>query len=184
MINNLDYIQTQDTKGKLYFYNRKGEVRHSVSSTFNNDLNLLKGSSIGQTRAIYFDSVSNSIKRQFFNDKVVSILLSPQEKIKEFFFVDYDKDRERDFVLVFENHVKIYGQDLILKKEIELPKSISQFNIWKGGYGFLNQFGDLTITHNKKTKVINGANGYTIDFYKNRIRVIIKANKNLRLLHI
>ncbi len=184
LINNLDYIQVQDARGKLYFYNRKGEVRHSVGSVFNNELSILKGSSIEQTRAIFFDSTSNSIKRQFFSNKAVSILLSPQEKIKEFYFVDFDNDNNRDFVLVFENEVKIYGQDLIIQKIIELPTSISQFNIWNGGYGFLNQFGDLTITQGEETKVIEGANGYRIDFYKNKIRAIIKGNNDLKLLHI
>ena len=184
LINNLDYIQVQDSKGKLYLYNRRGELRHTVSSVFNNEMFTLEGSSIEQTRAIYFDSVSNSIKRQFFSDKTASILLNPEEKIKEFFFVDYNKDNIRDFVLVFENEIKIYGQDLIIQKRLELPSDISQFEIWEGGYGFLNQFGDCIITQGQDIKVIEGANGYRIDFYKDKTRAIIKGNNNLKLLHI
>jgi hypothetical protein len=184
LINNLDYIQVQDSKGKLYFYNRKGEVRHTVSSTFNNEIYILQGSSIEQTRAIYFDSVSNSIKRQFFSDKAVSILLSPEAKIKEFFFVDYNKDNNSNFVLVFENEVKIYGQDLIIQKRLELPSNITQFEIWKGGYGFLNQFDDFTITQGQDIKVIEEVNGYRIDFYKDKVRAIIKGDNNLKLIHI
>ncbi len=184
LINNLDYIQVQDSKGKLYFYNRKGEVRHTVSSTFNNEIYILQGSSIEQTRAIYFDSVSNSIKRQFFSDKAVSILLSPEAKIKEFFFVDYNKDNNSNFVLVFENEVKIYGQDLIIQKRLELPSNITQFEIWKGGYGFLNQFDDFTITQGQDVKVIEEVNGYRIDFYKDKVRAIIKGDNNLKLIHI
>ena len=184
LINNLDYIQVQDSKGKLYFYNRKGEVRHTVSSTFNNETYIIQGSSIEQTRAIYFDSVSNSIKRQFFSDKAVSILLSPEAKIKEFFFVDYNKDNNSNFVLVFENEVKIYGQDLIIQKRLELPSNITQFEIWKGGYGFLNQFDDFTITQGQDVKVIEEVNGYRIDFYKDKVRAIIKGDNNLKLIHI
>ena len=184
LINNLDYIQVQDSKGKLYFYNRKGEVRHTVSSTFNNETYIIQGSSIEQTRAIYFDSVSNSIKRQFFSDKAVSILLSPEAKIKEFFFVDYNKDNNSNFVLVFENEVKIYGQDLIIQKRLELPSNITQFEIWKGGYGFLNQFDDFTITQGQDIKVIEEVNGYRIDFYKDKVRAIIKGDNNLKLIHI
>ena len=179
LINNLDYIQVQDSKGKLYFYNRKGEVRHTVSSTFNNEIYILQGSSIEQTRAIYFDSISNSVKKQFFSDKAVSILLSPEAKIKEFFFVDYNKDNNSNFVLVFENEVKIYGQDLIIQKRLELPSNITQFEIWKGGYGFLNQFDDFTITQGQDIKVIEEVNGYRIDFYKDKVRAIIKGDNNL-----
>lgn len=184
LINGLDYIQLQDAKGKLYFYNRKGEVRHTVSSNFNNELHTLHGSSIEQTRAIYFDSVSNSIKRQFFSDKPVSVLFSPEEKIKEFHFVDFDNDKNRDFILLFEDEIKIYGQDLILLQKIDLPKNISQFEIWKGGFGYLNQFNDFTFTQGGNIKVIEGANGYQIDFYKNKVRAIIKGENSLKLLHI
>ncbi|MEN8927926.1 MAG: hypothetical protein ABF242_10640 [Flavobacteriales bacterium] len=184
LINGLDYIQVQDSKGKLYFYNRKGEVRHHVAAIFNNKMNILYGSSIEQTRVVYLDTSTNSIKRQFFSKKPVSVLLSPNQKIKDFHFIDFDGDKNSDFVLVFENEIKIYGQDLIIKKRIELPANINQFHIWENGYGYLNQFGDFTVMQGEELKVIEGANAYQIDFYKNKVRAILKGENNLKLLYI
>ena len=184
LINNLDYIQAQDSKGDLYFYNRRGEVRHTVLSSINNQLNIVKGSSIEQTRVIYFDSSSNEIKRKFFSDKSASILFSPSKKIKQFFYFDFDGDKNKDFILVFDNELIVYGQDLRILKKFELPNTLNQLSIWEGGFGYINQFGDLTLIQGEDTKLIEGADSFRVDFYKNTKRVIIRGDNSLKLIHI
>ena len=93
-ISSLDYVMARDIANKLYFYNRKGEIRHSVDASFGTPFYLLYGSTIKNTRAIFHNNNDNTISRQLFSDEPPSILLSPSKEIKKFFFVNYNSDLE------------------------------------------------------------------------------------------
>ena len=184
VINELDYILARDNQHRLYFYNRKGEERHSVEARFGTPFYLLHGSTIKNTRALFLDTNENTICRQFFDDKPVSILLSPQEKIKQFFFVDVNQDNEREFVLVFNTEIVVYGQDLIIIKKISLPSSYENLKIWERGYSYINEFNELIVVIDDKKQIIEKVESYHIDTYKNRHRVIAKFDKELKMLYI
>ena len=77
LVSSKDYIVAADTSNSLYFYNRKGEERHTVSATFGYPIHFKKGSNISNSRAIFLDKKSNSISRQFFSKKDPSYLLTP-----------------------------------------------------------------------------------------------------------
>ncbi len=184
LISSLDYILVQDNTHNLYFLNRRGEERHKVSARFGTPFMVTKGSSINSTRALYFDSIENTICRQFFSDKPVSILLSPQKKITQFFFVDFDQDEEKDFVLIFGNELVVYGQDLIIKEKIELPEIYSQLRVREGEVSYINALNDLVITRKGKNHLIERVEYYELDKVKNRLRVLVKSGNNLKLLHL
>lgn len=184
LINNKDYITARDELNKLYFYNRKGEVRHSVSATFGYPILWTKGSTIEKSRAVFMDTSSNSIKRQFFSNANPIKLIQSDQKIRDFSYLDYDEDGSPDFVLIFDNEILVYNQDMVLIKKIELPKNVEKVKVFKGGYAFVNQFGDLSLTRKEDIKIINGVDEYRIDFYKSTLRILIIRNKEFKLLHL
>lgn len=184
LIANLDYLLVQDKEYHFYFYNRRGEERHKVSAVFGAPFYLTQGSTINNSRALFFDSSENTISRQFFGDKPVSILLSPQKKITQFFFMDFDQDDEKDFVLIFGDELVVYGQDLIIKEKMELPESYSQLRVGKEGVSYINVLKDLVISRNGKNHLIEKVEYYQIDMVKNRLRVLVKYGNDLKLLHL
>ncbi len=184
LINNLDYLLVRDKSHKAYFYNRKGEVRHQISARFGEPFYVFQGSSIESTRALFLDSNENSICRQFFEDKPVSILLSPQKKINQFFFVDYDGNKERDYVLVFSDEVVVYGQDLIIKERVVLPEFHKDLKVWEEGIGYINEINELVINLKGKNHLIERVESYELDEVKNRLRVLVKFGNDLKLLHL
>jgi hypothetical protein len=184
LINNKDYITARDEQNRLYFYNRKGEVRHSVSATFGYPILWTKGSTIEKSRAVFLDTSSNSIKRQFFSDVSATGLIQADQQITGFSYLDYDGDNNPDFVLIFDNKILVYSQDMVVIQKIELPKNVGKVTVFKGGYAFVNQFGDLSLTQKDSIKIINGVDEYRIDFYKNTLRVLIVRNKEFKLLHL
>ncbi len=184
LIANLDYLLVQDREHHFYFYNRRGEERHKVSAVFGAPFYLTQGSTINNSRALFFDSTENTISRQFFGDKPVSILLSPQKKITQFFFVDFDQDDEKDFVLIFGDELVVYGQDLIIKEKMELPESYSQLRVGEEGVSYINALKDLVIMRNGKNHLIEKVEYYQIDRVKNRLRVLVKYGNDLKLLHL
>ncbi len=184
LIANLDYLLVQDREHHFYFYNRRGEERHKVSAVFGAPFYLTQGSTINNSRALFLDSSENTISRQFFGDKPVSILLSPQKKITQFFFVDFDQDEEKDFVLIFGDELVVYGQDLIIKEKMELPESYSQLRVGEEGVSYINALKDLVIIRNGKNHLIEKVEYYQIDRVKNKLRVLVKYGNDLKLLHL
>lgn len=184
LIQNLDYILVKDEFNKLYFFNRKGEERHQVSARFGTPFYLFEGSSIRATRAIFLDSIENTICRQFFDDKPVSILLSPQKRITQFFFVDWDKDGQKEFVLAFDDEIVIYGQDLIIKDRIILPTSYTKLKVWEEGVSYINEINELVIRLKEKNHLVEKAEAYELDVVKNRLRVLVKYGNDIKLLHL
>lgn len=184
LINNLDYILVRGNSHQSYFYNRKGEERHKVMARFGEPFFLFQGSSIRNTRAIFLDSNENTICRQFFDDKPVSILLSPQKRITQFFFVDYDQNQQKDFVLVFADEVVVYGQDLIIKERIALPIAHKNLKVWEEGISYINEINELVINIKGKNHLIEKVQSYELDFVKNRLRVLVKYRNDLKLLHL
>ncbi len=177
-----DYLIAQGADNSLYFYNRKGEVRHTVNQTLGYPREVIKGSSISKTRAIFLDEKSNTINRQFFNNSPASILLASTNTISQFIMEDYDGDANKEFILVNKSEILIYSENLIIKEKINLPEGASNIQIFEGGFGYINQFGDLAIVRGKDTKIIGGANSYAIDFFKNQLRVLIVGDKDFKLL--
>ena len=89
-----------------------------------------------------------------------------------------------DFVLIFENKIEIYNQDLIKTESIELPINAKKIKVFSKGYGFINQFGDLSIMVNGKLKIVNNVNDFEIDYYKNTLRVLVIGEKEFKLLYL
>lgn len=177
-----DYLIAQGVDNSLYFYNRKGELRHSVNQPLGYPREVIKGSSISKTRAIFLDKKSNTINRQFFNNSPPSILLASTNTINKFVMMDYDGDANKEFVLITNTEILIYSENLTINEKIQLPEGASNVQIFEGGFGYINQFGDLAIVRGKVTKVIGGANSYKIDFFKNQLRVLIVGDKDFKLL--
>ena len=96
--------------------------------------------------------------------------------------MDYDGDANKEFVLITNTEILIYSENLTINEKIQLPEGASNVQIFEGGFGYINQFGDLAIVRGKVTKVIGGANSYKIDFFKNQLRVLIVGDKDFKLL--
>ena len=184
LINNLDYVLVKANSNAISLFNRKGEVRHKVSAKFGTPWYFTIGSSIEKTRAVFLDKTTNSISKQFFSNSAPTLLLSPTEKIKSFYFIDYDKDGQKEYVVVFKNKIVLYGQDLIIKEKIELLEDFERIEVWKGGYSYLNQFNELIVYHNGKKSIIENTQDYLIDKHSRFLRILIKNKSNLKLLHL
>ncbi|MGB1041214.1 MAG: hypothetical protein ACPGVD_10100 [Flavobacteriales bacterium] len=184
LINNLDYVLVKANSNAISLFNRKGEVRHKVSAKFGTPWYFTIGSSIEKTRAVFLDKTTNSISKQFFSNSAQTLLLSPTEKIKSFYFIDYDKDGQKEYVLVFKNKIVLYGQDLIIKEKIELLEDFERIEVWTGGYSYLNQFNELIVYHNGKKSIIENTQDYLIDKHSRFLRILVKNKSNLKLLHL
>ena len=145
---------------------------------------MFEGSSIQTTRAIFLDTIENTICRQFFDERLVSILLSPQKRITQFFFLDWDKDGQKEFILSFDDEVVIYGQDLIIKDRIILPTSYTILKVWEEGVSYINEIDELVIRLNGKNHLIENTEAYELDVVKNRLRVLVKYGNDIKLLHL
>ena len=127
---------------------------------------------------------NNTICKQFFSNSVPTILLSPSDKILDFFTLDFNLDKQSEYVLVFKNKILIYGQDLIIQEKIDLLEDFKQLKVWKGGYGYLNHFNQLIVYYKGKKSIVEDADDFLVDRHENTFRILVQYKNTLKLLHL
>ena len=182
-----DYIMVKDVEGNLYFYNRRGEIRHEVSSKFNGNINeIILGSEISKTRVIYLDTSTNSIKKQYLSQEPIQEILNPSEKVKQFYYLNFMGDKAKEYVLISEKDIVVYGIDKVFRKRIPIDKGYRKLHVNEGSVTYINSFNELIFISNKMDKTFNLgiANGYKWSKYKEKNRFLILNGSSVRFVII
>jgi len=116
-LTNKDYIVIPLQNGQVKVIQRNGKDRLNIENKLAvsaNSIYLKVGSDLSKTYLTTLDT-SGNVNKLFLNDKTALILIDEKQENSNFNFFDYDNNKSNDYVLSYENTLKIIDSD---KKEI------------------------------------------------------------------
>lgn len=152
VISGLDYIAVNDIGGKVYLFNRKGELRENVASRVNSpekeNVYLQIGTALGTTKYIYKDS-ANRIVEMPMSGEVKSFVLDSSMHNFNHKVVDLENDKLPDFIVSFANKLSVFGPDKKL-----FFSEIFDFDIYNNfkTVGTTNKY---TVISNEKDQIVH-----------------------------
>ena len=116
-LTNKDYIVIPLQNGQVKVIQRNGKDRLNIENKLAvsaNSIYLKVGSDLSKTYLTTLDT-SGNVNKLFLNDKTALILIDEKQENSNFNFFDYDNNKSNDYVLSYENTIKVIDSD---KKEI------------------------------------------------------------------
>lgn len=183
--NTKDYIFANDVNGKIYLYSRKGTIRYAVSSTFNGEYFPIDvGNSIETSRGIYWDKSRNELKKHFFNDQISTILTLP-DSVLNFYYLDFDDNKEKNYVLETKTELYIYDKGGNVKEIIEISPEHINLKIFKKHIAYINVItNDFILLDKKGNEILRSSNvsNFEIDNSTLKSRILLIGNKKLQMI--
>ncbi len=122
-IKNKDYLFTHTEDGDVLLLNRKGKIRHPVSTKidqiFGGVYVIEKGDRIERSELYYADSSGTSFRLRF--DGGVEKFNPKEQTLKGVIYGDFDSNDEMDFGFLYEDELSFYSFEGDLLYSIDLP---------------------------------------------------------------
>ena len=139
VFNQKDYIYSNDTKGNVYFLNRRGESIYALTQPLvarDNKLTFQKRASLATSSFIYQNDSTNQLVDYSLANTTQLISLDENHPKLSYQIIDIDQNNFIDYLAVFQNKIELYGMDkTILKKSEFLTNVEKNYSLIKGESG-------------------------------------------------
>ncbi len=182
-----DYILVNDTGKHVYLFDRKGNIRHKLDKKFTADYFYVDfGSNLLNTRAIYFDKVTNKLKKQFFNNENSISLISPTDTITNFHYLNFNNQGfEKNYVLESDTKLIVFDKAGGTKNKIPLVDGHDKLSILRNSIVYVNPETKELVIRAKigvDNTYYNECEAYTVDEKFDYSRLILRKGNKLQMV--
>ena len=139
IFNQKDYIYTIDTKGNVYFLNRRGESIYTLNQPLiakEGNVTLQKRASLASSSFIYQDDSSYQLIDYSLGNTSQIIKLDENHPQLNYKIIDLDHNNFIDYLAIFQNKIELYGMDKTILRKSEFLSNIEQnYNLIKAKNG-------------------------------------------------
>lgn len=187
VISNKDYLIVNDNLANVYFYSRKGEVRHTVPNTYSSSyLPVDFGNTVASSRTFYLDRSINAIKKHFFNNTSAITVLKTTDSILDFQYLRFLSPNDKNYVLTKESSIEVFDKTGNKKKSYTVSEQINDLKTTKTFFSYIDPLNKELIIQDKndldKVSYYTQAESYVLDTKLSYARAFIKKGKKLQMV--
>ncbi len=148
-MDNKDHLCVVDVKGKIYIFNRQGEIRIKLTAELPQGIHnfyIEQGKDYSKSYFIAADTLGNIIK-VFLNGDKESTRIQDFETSPYFDYKDINNDKIKEYIFLTRSELKVFSQDKSLLFKYEFKGRISQvplFFLFPDGTGKIGVTSETT----------------------------------------